>query len=432
MKKKLMKFLKRTIEYSFYLFVFIFFWQTKIILRSAQTNFTEISVYLSYILLLIILMAFFVCKLKAPETKQKISWLWKSLVGLEMAVLISFFFAPDKFLAFYYYILFLLGVGLFYLLREGLSSVACENKLISESKIIYTFLASIFLQAVLGIYQFIQQSTPVFKYLGLALHNPSVLGTAVIETSSGRWLRAYGGMDHPNIFGGVLAISLIIAAYLLAKKKVLRSKNQIEKSLFLFIFSFIALVALFFTFSRTAWLALALGLVSLFITLIVKKDRWIVGRFLVLMFFTLTMVFIVAYPYRELVLTRVSNNTRLEQKSIQERELYLSQAQKIIKDNWIFGVGVGNYTIALKSYNIPAKTVWSYQPVHNVFLLLWAESGLGALIFFLAFLVFWKKDRRTILAVSLLPALLVLMLFDHWLISLPFGLLFLFLILGLI
>lgn len=432
METKFMKFLKKTIEYSFYLFVFLFPWQTKIVLRAADTNFTEISLYLSHLLLLVILIIFFTYKFRHPGRDEKITWLWGFLVGLELMVLVSFFFAFDQTLAFYHYVLFLTGIGLFYLLREGQSALGYEDGLLNQAKIIYSLLASIFLQAILGIYQFLQQSTPVFKYLGLALHDPGSVGTAVVETVSGRWLRAYGGMDHPNIFGGVLVISLILAAYLLTKKKVIRSNNEIIESLLLFVFYFVSLFALFFTFSRAAWLALALGFFILLLTLIIKKDHWILGRFVVLIFFSLVMIFAVAYPYWDLVAVRASDNTRLEQKSLQERQNYFIQAQNLIKDNWLFGVGVGNYTLALAQRDSATEDIWAYQPVHNVFLLLWAQSGVLALVFFFSFLVLLKKDRQTVLAGAILIALLVLMLADHWLLSLPFGLLFLFLVLGLL
>ncbi len=432
MPTKFNNFWRRVIEYSFYLFVFIFPWQTKIILRPAPTNFTEISLYLSHLLLAIILIVFFIYRLRSTQKNQKITALWGSLFALEIIILASFFWAPDQLLAFYYYVLFLMGIGLFYLLRAESSPVHYQKSLLNKTKIVYLFLSSIFLQAILGIYQFLSQQTPVSKYLGLALHNSNAVGTAVIETSSGRWLRAYGGMDHPNILGGVLALTLIVVAYLLIKKKVIHSKQEIGESLALFVFYFVALFALFFTFSRAAWLALALAFITLLIALIIKKDFWALGRFLALMFFSVVMIFIVAYPYRNLVAVRIQDQTRLEQKSLQQRETYLFQAKNIISNHWAVGVGIGNYTTVLKQESKSPHNIWFYQPVHNVFLLLWAESGLFALIFFLSFLVLLKKDRRTVLAGTIFVALLTLMLFDHWLLSLPFGLLFLFLVLGLL
>ena len=421
------------ISYAFYAFVFLLPWQTKLILRPADTNFNEISLYLSHLILLAIIVVFFAYKFKHPNATGPISWLWWALAGLEVAVLVSFFFAPDQILAFYHYLLFLAGVGLFYIVREETDDFESEGKCLDKIIIIYVFLASLFLQAVLGLYQFLSQSSLVSKYLGLASHSPEIAGTAVIETATGRWLRAYGGMDHPNILGGVLALSLILAAYLLAKKKIIRTGREIGESIFLFVFYFVALFALFFTFSRTAWLAYALGILVLLISLIMQKDRWVLGRFLALIFFSGVMLFIAAYPYQSLVRVRLQGTTRLEQKSITERRDYLQQSQDTIKKHMMTGVGVGNYPLSLSHADENRQPAWSYQPVHNGFLLLWAECGIFALMFFIAFLgIMAKKNRRTVFSGAILVALVVILLLDHWLVSLPFGVLFLFLILGLI
>lgn len=428
-----MKFCRRAIEWLFYLFVFILPWQTKLILRPAADNFNEISLYASHFVLLLILILFSVHKLRQRSGQEKISLLWISLSGLELFVLISFFFAPDQTLAFYHYVLFLFGVGLFYLLREGVRRTSYEECCLNRIKIIYSFLGGVFLQAALGVYQFLSQNSFACKYLGLAGHNADILGTAVVETVSGRWLRAYGGFDHPNIFGGVLAVSLIMAAYLLAKKKIIVSAREIGESVFLFIFYFVALFALFFTFSRSAWLALGVGLMVLLIILIIQKDHWIVDRLLAIIFFSAIMLLIAAVPYQDLLRVRLTVETRLEIKSLTERQAYLGEARELIKDHSVFGVGAGNYTRALAERDEIKKAAWAYQPVHNVPLLLWAESGIFALGFFLIFLFMaLKKRRNMIIPGAVFAALLVLMLLDHWLLSLPFGLIFMFLILGLI
>jgi len=433
MEKKLTKFLRKTVEYSFYLWVFILPWQTKLILRAAETNFQEIALYASHFFLLLIIIGFFIYKLRRPVNGERISLLWLALTGLEVGIFISFFFAPDQFLAFYHYVLFLMGVGLFYLLREGSSAYSYEEVCFDKILAIYWFLASIFMQALLGIYQFLGQQAAACKYLGLAAHDSGALGAAVIEAASGRWLRAYGGMDHPNIFGGVLALVLIISGYLLAEKKMIRSKREAVQSILLFIFYFVGLFALFFTFSRAAWLAYALGLIGLLVTFIFKKDRWVLGRFIALIFFSAVMMLIFVYPYRDLLQVRVEGGTRLEQKSVNERIEYLGQAKDLIRSDWLVGVGTGNYTVAVAARDVVRKEAWVYQPVHNAFLLLWSEAGVFSLICFLLFLfLLIKKERRESFAAAVFIGLLVLMLFDHWLLSLPFGVILLFFILGLL
>jgi O-antigen ligase len=419
--------------WAFYLFVFLLPWQTKLILRPAENNFNEISLSASHALLIIILVAFFAYKLAEKRNLERISGLWISLAVLELAVLASFFFASDQLLAFEHYILFVSGIGLFFLLREETRPGHEEEACLKKENIIYIFLGSLFLHAVFGIYQFLSQGSFACKYLGLAAHNASLLGSSVVETASGRWLRAYGGFDHPNIFGGVLAIALVLTAYLLAKKKNLSSRQEILESIFLFIFYFVSFFALFFTFSRSAWLALALGLVTVFITLLRSRDRWIIGRFLALIFFSAVMATIVFLPYQDLVLTRFKAESRLEQKSLTERKQYFGEAQEVIASHWLSGVGTGNYVTYLKRQDASRSSAWDYQPVHNAFILLWAESGLIAIIAFLSSLFFLiKKNRRLVLPTAVFITLLIIMLFDHWLLSLPFGTIFLFFILGLI
>ncbi|MFZ4631953.1 MAG: O-antigen ligase family protein [Patescibacteria group bacterium] len=433
METRLNKFLRKTNECLIYLFVFILPWQIKLIIQPAETNYSEISLYFSHALLLVILIIFLWLRLKASDHEDDSKLIIYSLAALEVFVFISIFFAPDKLLAFYRYFIFLVALSLFFIVRIGSEQKSYQETLFDKINLVYCLLASVFLHASLGIYQFLTQSTFAFKYLGLADHNPETLGTAVVETLNGRWLRAYGGLDHPNILGGVLAISLILAAYLLAKKKMLNTSKEIWSSIFLFIFYFISLYALFFTFSRSAWLAFAVGLVILLIIFIINKDKWIVGRFIALLFFSAILMIIAIAPFQELLMVRVEAETRLEQKSIKERNSYFVQSRDLLQNNFLSGVGIGNYSSAVALSDNNKKPAWEYQPVHNTFLLLWVEGGFFSFISFLIFLFFLiKNGRREMFAFAILVPLIVLMFLDHWLISLPFGLLFLFLILGLI
>jgi O-antigen ligase len=223
---------------------------------------------------------------------------------------------------------------------------------------------------------------------------------------------------------------------LLATKKLINSARELLESVFLFIFYFFGLLALFFTFSRTSWVAVVLGLLILLIIFLTKKDKWAVGRLAALIFFSLVLATTIFFSYQELFQTRVSASGRLEEVSISERKAQLVESEGILKDSWLFGIGIGNYTAALSAQDESGikKAAWDYQPVHNAFVLLWTEGGVFVLFFFLAFLVVLvrKNNRREFFSWSLLAILVLLMLFDHWLLSLPFGVLFLFFTLGLI
>jgi O-antigen ligase len=135
-----------------------------------------------------------------------------------------------------------------------------------------------------------------------------------------------------------------------------------------------------------------------------------------------------------LFFSRLDTSNRLEIKSISERQEQAVEAEAIIKDNLYFGVGIGNYSLALKDY-YPNKDIYELQPVHNSFLLLIAEIGLFGLISFLLFFIYLfaiAYSRKQVLYISLWLALLIIMLAEHWLISLHFGWLIMALISGLI
>ena len=108
-------------------------------------------------------------------------------------------------------------------------------------------------------------------------------------------------------------------------------------------------------------------------------------------------------------------------------------ASKELNDSQVKDEGGKNYFLEAK------KQAWAYQPVHNVFLLVWAEIGIVGLLGFLGLLGylgwsalkrFWKEEDY--ISLPLLLALVIIMMFDHWLWSLHFGVLWFWLILGLI
>ena len=181
--------------------------------------------------------------------------------------------------------------------------------------------------------------------------------------------------------------------------------------------------------------------------------------------------------YGNLALTRLSKDTRLEIKSNTERLEYYKYSKQIIKKHWLFGVGIGNYTLYNANLRIKCESTnceyanrpsWYYQPVHNTFLLVWAETGILGLVGFLGLLGYiiifnfqfsifkhffnYKEIRNQkseirnseqdysnqginknfVLSLPILSAIIVIMLVDHWWWSLHFGMLFLWLILGLI
>jgi O-antigen ligase len=152
------------------------------------------------------------------------------------------------------------------------------------------------------------------------------------------------------------------------------------------------------------------------------------------------LIFILFNLYSDLGLTRLSNYTRLEIKSGVERAESYKISKELIKKHWLFGAGIGNYTTAVHSELTDDKESWYYQPVHNVFLLVFAEIGVLGFLLFMTFLLFTfyfllknykKAENLNFYKIGLLIAIISMFLIDHWWWSLHFGVLFFWLVMGL-
>ncbi len=435
MKLKWEKFL----EHGIYFLALILPIQTRLIIKTleiqgAPLEYGTVSIYLTDVFLLgllaLFLIYYFSSGLKIKEN-LKLPLYWWILAGLDLVLFLSIFWSQDKILAVYNYLVFLLGVGLLFLIIK-----AKFNKL----KFIYFFLVGLSLQALWGIFQFLNQYAPGFKYLGLASHDPENLGVSVVETIGAdglgrRWLRAYGGLDHPNILGAVLALGLLLALILFIQKHFSGAKREGEQKYYLLEYLFLLILTggLFFSFSRAAWLGFLAGLVVLGLGFLFQK-KWrylqILGK---AVGFLSILIIALSLTYPTIVKARLGGEGELEQRSNRERIASLKEAKEIIKDNWLFGVGAGNYTLALKEKE-PGKPGWYYQPVHNTFLLLWAETGILGIFLGIAFFLFlFIQSLRefSLTNLSLLVSLFVLMMFEHWWWSLHFGVLILGLLAGL-
>ncbi len=423
--------LSKIIEYGIYLLAFLLPLQTRFIIRSGEINggyneYATISLYAIDILILVLFFCFIVFQIKMKYFSlldKKISTFFLILIGLDLSFFISVFLAPDKILAFYKYILFLVGVGLIWLLA---------NANYKRTKLVWFLFGGLILQAGLGLWQFFTQSSFANKWFGISLHEPSFLGTSVIETfSQGRWLRAYGGLDHPNILGAFLVIGIILALFAFVG---LQKNNLKLQRISLLIICPILAVVLFFTFSRAAWLGLILGLAISFILIIKKEDyekfRQGAGVILII-FFAFSVMF---FLYYDLAKVRFTKNTRLENISYNERIESLAQGVNVIKEHWLLGVGAGNYVISLSELN-PGYKSWIYQPVHNTFLLIWSEIGFFGLAFFIILLLYLFDQglkTRDAFSLAIIICVIFMMNFDHWWWSLHFGFLFLWFLLGLL
>ena len=348
--------------------------------------------------------------------------IWIIIAGLELFIFISIFFATDWKLALYGYGRFLLGIGLFFLFTQ----IKYD-----KNKLYWSIILSGFIQSILAIFQFSAQRVYGNKWFGMATQYSSDLGVSVADNGFRRWLRAYGSLPHPNILGGFLVVCLLVNIILylnLHQKLISTVAEKVGKyrialllGLILFIVNFIGLLL---TFSRSAWLGLIIGIIVL-IPLVIKKygrDGLLnISKFI---FIIIALGGIAGYILNEPMKTRLGIDGRLENKSIEERIIYAADAKEIIKNNWLFGVGIRNYGLAVHNQISSERLVYEYEPAHNVFLLVWAEAGIFGLLAFITLLIYLLLNAlkdESYGKTAFIFALVVMMIFDHWWWSLPFG-----------
>jgi putative inorganic carbon (HCO3(-)) transporter len=174
-----------------------------------------------------------------------------------------------------------------------------------------------------------------------------------------------GGTFEPNVTAQYLQIVLpfAAAAYLAA---VGRAKRLASFALLA-----AAAGALFVTFSRGGWLGAACALVVLI------GGAWFKKRALGLEAGPLTALtaagVVIFVPAVAVILARGVGGDQL---SAASRLADCKIALAMIRDHPLLGVGKGNFQVLAPLYN-----PWALAyPVHNVYLLFWAETGLGGLL----------------------------------------------------
>ena len=329
--------------------------------------------------------------------------------------LLSTFFAKDPLLSIYHSFKIIEGYA-FYLL--------IINQVAPIKHIIITLIGTFSFQSLLAIYQFIFQNSLGLNLLGeplLQIGNP---GIATINTPAGKIIRAYGTLPHPNILAGGLVITIISSLSLLKEK-------HYEKLIYATIFMLIALI---FTLSRSAWLAIIAAALIIFALKPKQFSEFIhTHKRRILSFFAAFVILIFAIA--PAIQSRI---TWEDSEAITGRITYARIAQNMIKDKYQFftGVGTSNFTLRMQEYATSKIRPWNYQPIHNIFILTFAENGFINLVVLIAIFIqiftyaitsYKEKTLEHASLIALSTALFILGSFDHYLLTLQQGSLLLWL-----
>jgi len=207
------------------------------------------------------------------------------------------------------------------------------------------------------------------------------------ELQSGEFTRPTGGLGHPNWLSVFLVSILAFNVYIL--------KSDVKKPIKLFaliVLSF-ELLALVLTHDRIGFI----GMATVFLLLLAKKVIEITPLRIAAILFIVGL-FLIAVPetYRERVL---SIEHYKQSASISARWELQTAGFNIFLDNWLFGVGQGNFGPVFMNTNtdVAADTHWlieaaksNYQDywmgAHNMYLEVAVETGIIGLFTLLLFL----------------------------------------------
>ena len=150
------------------------------------------------------------------------------------------------------------------------------------------------------------------------------------------------------------------------------------------------------------------------------------------------IISILGFNFQDELITRLTGQQYNEEISLQLRINYVSQAWQLIQQRFFGGVGIGNYTLMVWQEINNQLPGYAYQPVHNIYLLVFAEIGVfGALVFgVILILLLWNLSRRKLSLEAMIVLLcwisvLIISLFDHYFWTLYFGIIVFWLILAL-
>ncbi|MBU3925037.1 O-antigen ligase family protein [Patescibacteria group bacterium] len=208
----------------------------------------------------------------------------------------------------------------------------------------------------------------------------------------------------PNYLAMYLSPALIVGIWMFLT----------AKKYFWLILSMIIALALYFTYSYSAWLSLFIAVIALvhyfFKEFSVRKKVYIFSVFCLL--FALAL-FSQAEKDKFNVLKNLSYRS-----SYNSRLMIWLSAWEIGKDNWLIGIGPGNFQKYYLDYQArftEPYLEWAAPQPHNIFLAFWLETGILGLLGFLVILAWFFKCSLSLLKSNLLRRenfLLVAVLFS--------------------
>lgn len=316
-------------RHGLYLLIFLLPWQARwIIAGDPSWPYGQISLYATQVLLFAVVAATLLAK---PDWKNLRRY-WPAWL-LEFWAIAAVLWSTSQSVALYHASLIICAV----LLGECVLLQRPNPKRIAAA--LFTSGA---IQSLLAIFQFAGQHVFASTLLGMAGHSATA-GHAVLQTSHGLLLRAYGTLPHPNILGSYLAVAWLCGLGLRIPQQTSVTHNWTQHVASLRMIMNIGLVVialgLLLTFSRGAWLAAATGTIWILIVA-AKQISW--RRGVASGVTIIIAAAALALPLAGIIGGRLpGNDAALEQLSYSDRKQSLANGWQSFISAPILGHGVG-------------------------------------------------------------------------------------------
>lgn len=293
-----------------------------------------------------------------------------------------------------------------------------EQRMINFSEIVKTVFYSSIAFSLIGISQFFKEGTigGLLYFLGERKFTIGTPGIALVSLNGAEHLRAYSTFSHPNSLAGYLgALILLILLSGMLKRNISNLLGVM-----------VILICFVLTFSVSAYI----GIFVAFAFFIFSNSKTLLKR-TILLFLLLSIVGSLLLP---ILSPWVLKAFPLIEQNISQRLDLAFISGKVISSHIFIGSGLGTYITNIPFYKGIFTYSWLLQPVHNIYLLIFTELGIGGLLAF-CYIIYKSltkalKDQRIYL---LIPLVFILFtgLFDHYWLTLQQNLLLVSILFGL-
>jgi O-antigen ligase len=266
--------------------------------------------------------------------------------------------------------------------------------------------------SMIGMAQLLKGSTiggPLYL-LGERSFTLGTPGIALVNVFGQEFLRAYSTFPHPNALAGFLGVVILLSFKI--------NIRPVYKYTGLFVLT----TCFILSFSLGAFISLG-AVLALSIYRIQNKPFGIILLALIMLSLLLPL------------LSKNLKDSNITQGSSVSQRLDLSYASgQMISERFITGEGLNTFVINIPRFKTLTSYQWFLQPVHNIFLLVFSESGILGLVLF-CFVIFVSLTQavkqKSEAPVMVLLFILFTGFFDHYWLTLQQNLLLFSLVIGL-